>query len=233
MASSFPTSLDSFTDPASSDYLNSPDHADQHIDINDAVEKLQAKVGIDDSAVTTSIDYFINHASGDFRTHEHDGGSDDGAQLTWGNCWSDAVHTHASDAQGGTLDWDNCWADAVHAHSSDAEGGALYTKRAFSFQLNGTVSTGNEQGQKYCSPQDLTVKRIYAETDSGTCDIRIQKGTTTIDTIASVGDGGSSSTSFDESSISQDDKITLDVTGVSSCSGLRVTMECHHPIKNS
>lgn len=211
MASSFPTSLDFFTDPSSSDYLNSPDHANQHIDVNDAIEKLEAKVGINSSAVTTSIDYFMNHASGDFRTHVHDGGSDDGAKL----------------------DWDTCWDDAVHTHASDAEGGALYTKRAFTWQINGNVSTGNEQAQKYCAPQDLTVKRIYGETDSGNCTIRIQKGSTTIDTLASVDSDGNSSTSFDESSISQDDKITLDVTSVSSCSGLRVTMECHHLVKDS
>jgi len=57
MTTNFPTSLDSFTDPTAGSALNSPSHAGQHTDKNDAVEALEAKVGIDGSAVTTSIDY--------------------------------------------------------------------------------------------------------------------------------------------------------------------------------
>jgi len=62
MASSFPSSLDSFTNPSSTDAMDSVSvpHAGQHADLNDAVEALQAKVGADSSAVTTSIDYQLN-----------------------------------------------------------------------------------------------------------------------------------------------------------------------------
>ena len=60
MAVNFPTSLDDFTNPASGDKLNSPSHSQQHIDINDAVEALEAKVGVDSSADATSIDYQLN-----------------------------------------------------------------------------------------------------------------------------------------------------------------------------
>lgn len=45
MASSYPTSLDTFTNPTGSDTQDSPDHAGQHADVNDAVESLEAKVG--------------------------------------------------------------------------------------------------------------------------------------------------------------------------------------------
>lgn len=45
MASSYPTSLDTFTNPTGADNLDSPDHAGQHSDANDAVESLEAKVG--------------------------------------------------------------------------------------------------------------------------------------------------------------------------------------------
>ena len=58
---SFPTSTDSLTNPQSSDYLNSPDHAAQHANANDAIEALEAKVGVDSSAVSTSLDYKIAH----------------------------------------------------------------------------------------------------------------------------------------------------------------------------
>jgi len=58
---SFPTSLDSFTNPTSSDSLNTTGvlHDVEHSDANDAIEALEAKVGIDSSAVTTSLDYKV------------------------------------------------------------------------------------------------------------------------------------------------------------------------------
>ena len=57
MATNFPTSLDALTNPTSSDSLSSPSHSAQHANVNDAVEALQAKVGVDGSAVTSSLDY--------------------------------------------------------------------------------------------------------------------------------------------------------------------------------
>jgi hypothetical protein len=66
MASNFPSSLDTFTNPSSTDAMDSVSvpHATQHSDLNDAVEALQAKVGANSSAVTTSHDYKIaDHAS--------------------------------------------------------------------------------------------------------------------------------------------------------------------------
>jgi hypothetical protein len=59
MATNFPASLDSLTNPISTDTLASPDHAVQHSNVNDAVEALQAKVGIDGSADTASLDYKV------------------------------------------------------------------------------------------------------------------------------------------------------------------------------
>lgn len=60
MAINFPTSLDSLTNPASGDSLTSPSHAGQHADANDAIEALQAKVGVNSSSVSTSLDYKVN-----------------------------------------------------------------------------------------------------------------------------------------------------------------------------
>ncbi len=61
MATNFPSSLDTLTNPTVSDYLNSTTvpHATQHADLNDAVEALEAKVGVDSSAVATSLDYKV------------------------------------------------------------------------------------------------------------------------------------------------------------------------------
>lgn len=60
----FPTSLDSLTNPTSSDKLNSPAHASQHADANDILEALEAKIGVDGSAVSTSQDYKIRKGLG-------------------------------------------------------------------------------------------------------------------------------------------------------------------------
>lgn len=59
MATNFPSSLDAFTNPTSGDTLDNPPHDQQHADVNDAVEALQAKVGVDGSAVTSSLDYRV------------------------------------------------------------------------------------------------------------------------------------------------------------------------------
>jgi len=57
MATNFPAGLDVLTNPQPGDALNNPSHSAQHHNANDAIEALEAKVGIDGSAVTTSIDY--------------------------------------------------------------------------------------------------------------------------------------------------------------------------------
>jgi len=59
MATNFPTSLDSLTNPISTDKLNNPSHSSQHANSNDAIEALEAKVGVDGSAITTTLDYKV------------------------------------------------------------------------------------------------------------------------------------------------------------------------------
>ena len=72
MATSFPSGLDSFTNPTAVDTLDSPPHDTQHADANDAIEALQAKVGVDSSAVATSHDYKIDALETDVSTAQTD-----------------------------------------------------------------------------------------------------------------------------------------------------------------
>jgi hypothetical protein len=44
MASTFPNSIDNFTDPLSTSPLNSPSHSLQHANLNDAVEKIETNL---------------------------------------------------------------------------------------------------------------------------------------------------------------------------------------------
>ena len=46
MPSTFPGTLDNFTDPLSNSSLSSPSHAGQHQDLNDAVEKIETYMGL-------------------------------------------------------------------------------------------------------------------------------------------------------------------------------------------
>lgn len=64
MATNFPTSLDTLTNPTANDKLNTLSHSDQHANANDAIEALEAKVGADSSAVTSSHDYKLSNVSG-------------------------------------------------------------------------------------------------------------------------------------------------------------------------
>lgn len=64
MSTNFPTALDTLTNPTPTDYLNSPSHAGQHSTANDILEALEAKLGIDSSAVTTSHDYKLSEVTG-------------------------------------------------------------------------------------------------------------------------------------------------------------------------
>ena len=63
MVTSFPTGLDSFYNPSATNYLDDANyvHHVEHSNINDSVAALETKVGINSSAVTTTIDYIINH----------------------------------------------------------------------------------------------------------------------------------------------------------------------------
>jgi hypothetical protein len=57
MATNFPTSIDSFTNPSSGDTLDSPSHAAQHANINDAMVAVQTKLGVGSGTIGTWTTY--------------------------------------------------------------------------------------------------------------------------------------------------------------------------------
>lgn len=69
MTTSFPAALDGFTNPTGSQPVSSPSHSGLHSNANDALAALEAKVGVDSSAVTTSLDYLVKSASNPGHTH--------------------------------------------------------------------------------------------------------------------------------------------------------------------
>jgi hypothetical protein len=67
MSTNFPNSLDNFPNPSSTTNLDSSGsgnpplrHSTQHQNANDAIEALEAKLGINFSSAATSIDFIVN-----------------------------------------------------------------------------------------------------------------------------------------------------------------------------
>jgi hypothetical protein len=54
MATNFPTSIDTFTNPTSANTLDFPSHSQQHSDANDAIEAIETKVGIGASPASSA-----------------------------------------------------------------------------------------------------------------------------------------------------------------------------------
>lgn len=73
MATNYPSSLDNSTTlPAES--ANTPlstNHVTAHQNIQDALEAVEAKIGVDSSAVATSLDYLVKNASSSNPGHKH------------------------------------------------------------------------------------------------------------------------------------------------------------------
>lgn len=72
MPTNFPIALDALANPSASDTQDSVTvpHAKQHADANDAIEALQAKVGVNGSADAASLDYQIAAALALLAAHD-------------------------------------------------------------------------------------------------------------------------------------------------------------------
>jgi len=71
MASTYPTAIDAFTNPTATSLLTSPSHAQQHSDINDAMEAVQTKLAIGNTVIGTYTAHtptFLNVTAGNGTT---------------------------------------------------------------------------------------------------------------------------------------------------------------------
>lgn len=55
MATNYPGSLDSLTNPAAGDALTSPSHAGQHANANDAIEAIETELGTNPSGTFSTV----------------------------------------------------------------------------------------------------------------------------------------------------------------------------------
>lgn len=102
MSTVFPGAIDAFANPVGTDLLENAsaalDHDFQHASANDAIEALEAKVGIDGSAVTTSHDYKLSGITGTDKALSS--GSGAGAQTITDLTLVDPIFTLGGDATG-------------------------------------------------------------------------------------------------------------------------------------
>jgi len=55
MATNYPGSLDNFTNPTSASPINSPSHADQHANANDAIEAIEGELGVNPKGAKATV----------------------------------------------------------------------------------------------------------------------------------------------------------------------------------
>lgn len=67
----FPTVIDTFVSPNPTDKLNNPSHSTLHNSENTALSALETKVGVDSSAVNTSLDYKVKNTASIDPGHHH------------------------------------------------------------------------------------------------------------------------------------------------------------------
>jgi hypothetical protein len=138
MATNFPGSQDSFTNPTSSDTLDSPDHAAQHANVNDAVEAIElalldgAPLFIDDTnervGIGTTSPVEELHVDGDMFMP-------DGGNLWIGNNADSGGRVRLHHSTNGTAYFD--YYDSLYFRS-----GASSSSNTVTFTTSGRVGIG-------------------------------------------------------------------------------------------
>ena len=108
MAASYPTNLPSFSNPTSSDYLNSPAHHTQHSSANDEIVAIATKVGKDSSAVTTTHDYKLGGVTSTAKAVSNTGNETIAGNKTFSGATTvaETIQTVTGAADGATVTFD-------------------------------------------------------------------------------------------------------------------------------
>lgn len=92
--------------------------------------------------------------------HDHSGDVGDGAKLDWDNVWSDAVHNHSSNAEGGQFSGNDALTDVPdHDHSGDAgDGGRFSFINSEKTSNSGLISWTGDVGDQTILSQNITIQ---------------------------------------------------------------------------
>lgn len=155
MSINYPTSLDTFANPAGTDLVENSndnlDHSTQHSNANDAIEALEAKVGADSSAVTTSHDYKLGEViSGDKAVGKTATQTLTNKTLTTPTIGSfaNATHTHENAAGGGQLSATSVFSSGTVPTARLASGSASASTFLRGDQTWATPTVNSKSGSK-------------------------------------------------------------------------------------
>jgi lipopolysaccharide export system protein LptC len=225
MAINFPSSIDALTNPATGDSTTSPSHAGQHSDSNDAIEALEAKVGADASAVTTSHDYKLSGVTGTDKAVSKTGAE----VLTNKTLTSPVINTPTGIVKGdvGLGNVDNT-SDATKNSATANLTNKVFSPKSFGMEVFSSgvnMSTGDAK-RFFRIPASLNgfnltavAASVYTAGTTGTTDIQIRNKTQTADMLSTklTIDSGETDTSTAAAAVidaANDDVATGDVIAI-------------------
>lgn len=140
MSTNFPTSLDSFTNPTPTQQVSAATvHSSQHANANDSIAALEAKVGVNSSAVTTSHDYKLSAVTGSAKALTNN-------QPTITD-FTNSTHTHQAASSGGLLT-----EAALSLSGSNTTNDVSSSKHGFAPQGDGSTSKFLNANGAYSTP---------------------------------------------------------------------------------
>lgn len=201
----YPSSLDNFVNPTTADTLDNPPHATQHADVNDAVEAIEAKLGIGTSTASGATTGYALVASA-------------GGTTAWSQVGYEGITAGTADAgqvltaqSGGTALWQDVPAPGlVHinttafsgavSHSFGSNANPIFTSTYTNYliildDLLATTSVQDTFFRVRADTTDLTANDYYyqqAESTS-TTQLNARVTATSSNKILAIGSTGKSS----------------------------------------
>jgi hypothetical protein len=107
MAITYPSTLDSFTNPSWGGTLGGEWHSTIHANCYDALEALEAKVWVNNSAVTSSLDYKVSNTASVSPWHKHNPSdiAQSGATIGQALLWNGSEYAPWTPAGGWNVTW--------------------------------------------------------------------------------------------------------------------------------
>lgn len=104
---------------------------------------------------------------------------------------------------------------------------AITRKTRYTFPIKSSLAIENDASTSYLVPIDMTVKRIGFKLATGTATVSVKKnGTTDVEANISVTTTYGEVTTIDTAALSEGDRLTINVTAVSSAADLDLFVEC-------
>lgn len=143
----YPTTLDSFINPAATDQVSVVSHSGQHTNANNAIAAIEAKVGINGSAVTTSHDYKLSLITG---ADKAIGAASPTIVTPTIASFTNAQHNHQNAAGGGQL------AESALALTDITTNDVSTSKHGFMSKLPGGTTTFYRGDGTFAAPGSST-----------------------------------------------------------------------------